>query len=89
VTSASGSKGPTSPCLCCLQSVALARLVFELRKSGSTEHPFIVAIYLTKKMIVERYIVMKVEKLAPKSDSKEKPDEVVRIRKKHPNQNLR
>jgi hypothetical protein len=42
-----------------LQAIALARLVSELRKPGSTEHPFIVAIYLSKEMIAERYIVMK------------------------------
>ena len=42
-----------------LQAVALARLVFALHKSGSTKQLFIVAIYLTRDMIAERYIVMK------------------------------
>jgi hypothetical protein len=42
-----------------LQAVALARLTFALRKSGSTEHPFIGAVYLTRLMTAERYIVMK------------------------------
>ena len=51
-----------------LQAIALARLVFALRKSGSTEHPFITAVYLTKDMTAEIYIVMKLH-----SDS----DEVV------------
>ena len=31
-----------------LQAVALAQLTFALRKSGSTEHPFIVAVYLSR-----------------------------------------
>ena len=42
-----------------LQAVALARLVFKLRKPGSTGHPFIIAVYLTKFMTAERFIVMK------------------------------
>jgi hypothetical protein len=42
-----------------LQAIALARLIFELRKSGSTEQLFIVAIYLTKDLTAERYILMK------------------------------
>jgi hypothetical protein len=42
-----------------LQAVALARLIFALRKSGSTEQPFIVAVYLTRSMTADRYIVMK------------------------------
>jgi hypothetical protein len=42
-----------------LQAVALARLVFALRKSGATKNPFIIAVYLTKYMTAERYIVMK------------------------------
>jgi VIT1/CCC1 family predicted Fe2+/Mn2+ transporter len=41
-----------------LQAVALARLISALR-SDSTEHLFIVAIYLTKDLAAERYIVMK------------------------------
>ena len=51
-----------------LQAIALARLVFELRKAGSTEQLFIVAIFLTKEMIAERYILMKLS---------EESDEVV------------
>jgi len=42
-----------------LQAIALARLVSELRKSGSTAQPFIVAIYVTGELRAERYIVMK------------------------------
>lgn len=42
-----------------LQAIALARLVSELRISGSTEQLFIVAIYLTRNLTAERYIVMK------------------------------
>jgi hypothetical protein len=42
-----------------LQAIALARLVSELRKPGSTEQLFIVAVYLTKELTAERYIVMK------------------------------
>ena len=42
-----------------LQAIALARLVSELRKSESTEQLFIVAIYMTKELTAERYIVMK------------------------------
>ena len=42
-----------------LQGIALARLIFALRKSGSTEHPFIVAVYLARRMTVKRYILMK------------------------------
>ena len=41
-----------------LQAVALARLVPELC-TGSTEQLFIVAIYLTKKLTADRYILMK------------------------------
>ena len=44
-----------------LQAIALARLIFTLcnRKSGSTKHPFIVAVYLKQSMTAERYILMK------------------------------
>ncbi|KAF8804871.1 hypothetical protein BYT27DRAFT_6685730 [Phlegmacium glaucopus] len=41
-----------------LQAIALARLVFQLRRSESTAHPFIVGIYLTASLNAERYIVM-------------------------------
>jgi hypothetical protein len=51
-----------------VQAIALARLISELRTSESTEPPFIVAIYLTKDLTAERYIVMK---------SRAKSDEVV------------
>ena len=52
-----------------LQAVALARVIFALRKAGSTQYPFIVAVYLKQNMTAERYIVMKVRL--------EEPDEVV------------
>lgn len=42
-----------------LQAIALARLVFYLRRPESATHPFIVAIYLTANLNAERYIVMK------------------------------
>ena len=42
-----------------LQAVALSRLIFALCKSGSTERPFIVAVYLTRCLTAEGYIVMK------------------------------
>ncbi|KDR73207.1 hypothetical protein GALMADRAFT_724722 [Galerina marginata CBS 339.88] len=42
-----------------LQAIALARLVFYLRRPESAAHPFVVAIHLTANMIAERYIVMK------------------------------
>lgn len=44
-----------------LQAIALACLLFELRKPNSGAHPFIVAVYLTATMTAERYIVMKRE----------------------------
>jgi hypothetical protein len=40
-------------------AVALARLIFALRKSESTEQPFIVAVLLTRRMTADRYIVVK------------------------------
>ena len=52
-----------------LQAVALARAIFALRKAGSAQYPFIVAVYLTQNMTAERYIVMKVRS--------EEPDKVV------------
>ena len=52
-----------------LQAVALARVIFALRKAGSTQYPFIVAVYLTQDMTAERYIVMKLRS--------EEPDKVV------------
>ncbi|KAF8804869.1 kinase-like protein [Phlegmacium glaucopus] len=45
-----------------VQAIALARLIFKPRKPDlptSTKHPFIVAIYLTKTLHAERYILMK------------------------------
>ncbi|KAG5638069.1 hypothetical protein H0H81_002037 [Sphagnurus paluster] len=44
-----------------VQAISLARLAFQLRRPGSTAHPFIVAIYMTDVMIVERYILMQIE----------------------------
>ncbi|KAG5653891.1 hypothetical protein H0H81_009714 [Sphagnurus paluster] len=44
-----------------LQAICLARLAFYLLRPGSRAHPFIIAIYLTADMIVERYIVMRSE----------------------------
>lgn len=48
-----------------LHANALACLVVELRCPESSVRPFIVAIYLTASLKVERYIIMKTEGLVP------------------------
>lgn len=49
-----------------LHAIALARLVVELLRPGSTTRPFIVAIYLTANLTAERYILMKTEGMPEK-----------------------
>lgn len=44
-----------------VQAISLARLAFYLRSHGSNAHPFIVAIYMTANLVVERYIAIRAE----------------------------